>query len=321
MDNTTNVSPHDVLTHLLQTTITRYISAEAQIEQITSSPITPGLSGTRIQRHHFTLKTPQGPKQASLVTKEAGLLERRILTILNEQAQQAIPFSHTLDLTTDGPALLCLQDISPQPKSASEHASPSNLLMQKAQGLATIHATNRSQRGAFSWLPRADRSYVTTYIQQRFWRPAWERVVHDPAFIQLFGAEIPQVEAAAATIADEMDTLYQEDNTLTLVHADLNPSNVIVYENAPYFIDWELPRYGSFYLDLPHLFPALEQAEYYRQALEEAEIRILPEDFAVRYRIAARFVGLRYLWLPLKAWQADHTRTTWVRHYLSMIIQ
>ncbi|GLV54364.1 hypothetical protein KDH_12120 [Dictyobacter sp. S3.2.2.5] len=284
-------------------------------------PITPGLSGARIQRHQITLKAPQGPKQASLVTKEAGLLERSILTILNEQGQQAIPFSHTLDLTTDGPALLCLQDLNPLPESASEQASPPSLLLQKAQGLAAIHVANRGQREAFSWLPRADRSYVTTYIQQRFWRPAWERVVHNSVFIQLFGTEIPQVEAAAAIIADEMDALYQENNMLTLVHADLNPSNVMIYENTPYFIDWELPRYGSFYLDLPHLFPTLEQAEYYRQALGETEIRITPEEFAVRYRIAARFIGLRYIWLPLKAWQEDHTRTTRIRHYLSMILQ
>ena len=123
------------------------------------------------------------------------------------------------------------------------------------------------------------------------------------------------------TIADEMDALYHESHMLTLVHSDLNPSNVMIYENAPYFIDWEIPRYGSLYLDVPHLFPTLERAEHYRLALKDAGIEIAPEDFAERYRIAAHFVGLRYLWLPLKVWRGDHTKTKWVHHYLSLILQ
>lgn len=104
-----------------------------------------------------------------------------------------------------------------------------------------------------------------------------------------------------------MEALYREGDTLTLVHSDLNPSNVMVYENVPYFIDWEIPRYGSLYLNIPHLFPTLERAEYYRQALRDVGREIPPIDFAERYRIAARFVGLRYLWFPLKAWREDHT--------------
>ena len=65
---------------------------------------------------------------------------------------------------------------------------PLDLLRQEAQGLAAIHAANLGHTEAIAWLPRADRSYVTTYIQQRFWRPAWEQVVHDPTFVALFGA-------------------------------------------------------------------------------------------------------------------------------------
>lgn len=309
------------LTHLLQATIARYISVEAQIEHIFSSPITPGLSGAKIYRHQLTVKTPLGQKQTSLVTKEAELLERCILTQLNQQEQRAIPFSHTLDLTTDALALLCLQDLGTQQRPDITGPFPSSLLVQEAQGLAAIHMANLGHTEDLAWLPRADRSYVMTYIQQRFWRPAWEQVVHDAAFIELFGEAIPQVEARADTIADEMEALYYEGDTLTLVHTDLNPSNVMVCENAPYFIDWQIPRYGSLYLDIPHLFPTLERAERYRQALERAGKAIAPRNFAERYRIAAHFVGLRYLWFPLKAWRENHTRTKWVHHYLSMILQ
>jgi hypothetical protein len=311
----------ELLTQLLQATITRSVSGEAHIEHILSSPITPGLSGAKIQRHQLALKTPLGQMQTSLVTKETGLLERRILAQLNQQGQRAIPFSHTLDLTTDTPALVCLQDLGTQQRPDVTGPFPPSLLEQEAQGLASIHAAHLGHPEALAWLPRADRSYVTTYIQQRFWRPAWEQVVHDPAFVELFGAVIPQVEATADTITNEMEALYREGNMLTLVHSDLNPSNVMVCENTPYFIDWEIPRYGSLYLDIPHLFPTLERAEYYRQALGEAGTEIAPEDFAERYRIAAHFVGLRYLWLPLKTWRENHTRTKWVHHYLSMILQ
>ncbi|MHB8600581.1 MAG: phosphotransferase [Ktedonobacteraceae bacterium] len=316
-----NIPNEESLTHLLQATLARYLSAEARIEQILSSPITPGLSGAKIQRHQLTLQTPEGQRQTSLVTKEARLLERRILTQLNQQQQRAVPFSHTFDLITDAPTLVCLQDLGTEPRPDATGSFPLNLLMQEAQGLASIHAVNLGQTEALAWLPHADRSYVTTYIQQRFWRPAWEQVVHDPAFVELFGAVIPQVEAAAATIAEEMDALYREGDTLTLVHSDLNPSNVMVCEHMPYFIDWEIPRYGPLYLDIPHLFPTLERAEYYQRALSEAGTEIALGDFAERYRIAARFVGLRYLWRPLKAWREDHTKTKWVDHYLSMILQ
>lgn len=317
-----NIMPLDeTLTYLLQATITHYVSAEARIEHILSSPIAPGLSGAKIQRHQLTLKTLQGQTQTSLVTKEAGRLERRILSLLNRQGQQAIPFSHTLDLTTDTPALVCLQDLGIEPRPDATGPFPVSLMMQEARGLASIHAANLGHTEALAWLPRADRSYVTTYIQQRFWLPAWEQVVRDPAFVELFGAVIPQVEAAAQIIADEMDALYREGDTLTLVHSDLNPGNVMVYEDTPYFIDWEVPRYGSLYLDIPHLFPTLERAEYYRQALRDTGTEIAPLDFAERYRIAAHFVGLRYLWRPLKAWRENHTRTKWIHYYLSMILQ
>jgi hypothetical protein len=319
--NMLSLPDDEMLMRLLQATIIRYVSGEARIEHILSSPIAPGLSGAKIQRHQLTLKTSWGQTQTSLVTKETGLLERRILAQLNQQGQQAIPFSHALDLTTDAPTLVCLQDLGTQQRPDATGPFPSSLMMQEAPRLASIHAANLGHTEALTWLPRADRSYVTTYIEQRFWRPAWEQVVRDPTFVEIFGAMIPQVEAAASSIADEMEALYREGDTLTLVHSDLNPGNVMMYKNTPYFIDWEIPRYGSLYLDIPHLFPTLERAEYYRQALREAGTEIAPGDFAERYRIAAHFVGLRYLWLPLKGWRENHTRTKWVHHYLSMIFQ
>ncbi len=198
--NMLSLPDHELLMHLLQATITCYVSAEARIEDILSSPIVPGLSGAKIQRHQLTLKTPQSQMQTSLVTKEAGLLERRILALLNQQGQRAIPFSHTFDLTTDAPMLVCLQDLGTESRPSVTGPFPLSLMMQEAQGLASIHAANLGHTEALAWLPRADHSYVITYIQQRFWRPAWEQVVHDPAFVELFEAAIPQVEATALRI-------------------------------------------------------------------------------------------------------------------------
>jgi len=57
----------------------------------------------------------------------------------------------------------------------------------------------------------------------------------------------------------------------------------------PYFIDWQTAMRGPFYIDLPHHHCTLTQAEQYRQALASQGYVISRQDFAERYRVAARY--------------------------------
>src|SRR5439155_13023797 len=134
------------------------------------------------------------------------------------------------------------------------------------------------------------------------WRPWWTKARRDSAFDACFAAEIPTVEAAASTIASEVGQLLDSKDCLTLIHNDINPSNVFVLNGRPYYVDWQSASYGPWYLDLPHHHCNLTQAEHYRQALEERGVSIPSEQFAESYRIAARYVGLRYMWWTLEYW-------------------
>lgn len=95
-------------------------------------------------------------------------------------------------------------------------------------------------------------SYVQDMLFVRAWRPAWETAVADPRFTATFRDAIPRVEAAAATTVEDMHALLNEPISQTLIHADLNPSNVLVHDDRPYFIDWQTAMHGPFYIDLPH---------------------------------------------------------------------
>lgn len=37
------------------------------------------------------------------------------------------------------------------------------------------------------------------------------------------------------------------------------------------------------------------------------------------YRVAARYIGLRYMWWTLELWCEDHSETDWVWFYLRLI--
>jgi Ser/Thr protein kinase RdoA (MazF antagonist) len=154
---------------------------------------------------------------------------------------------------------------------------------------------------------------------QRTWRPAWEQALRSRAFVETFRSAIPHVEAAAATIVDDMDSLLDDAQAQTLIHADINPSNVLVQEGNPYFIDWQTAMWGPFYLDLPHHHCTLAQAKLYRRALAARGYTISPDAFAAHYREAARYIGLRYMWWMLEEWLSDPTQTAWVQHYIGLV--
>jgi Phosphotransferase enzyme family len=305
---------------LLQQTVTLHISSTAKIVQVRELPIDSEHSGTAVRRYELTLDEMLANRTTiQLVIKESVLSERRTLAHLDAQLQPGVPYFHTLDLETDAFVPICMQDLGGIQRPTSLDPIKEITLRREAAGLAAIHAANWGCASELAWLPHADRSYFAQMIEQTYWRPHWEQIVRDPTFRVEFGSDLPRIEAAAGTIVDDMAALYNEADALTLVHTDINPSNVLLLDGIPYFIDWHAAHFGPCYLDVPHHFFTPALAEYYRAAMLAHGINLPRDTFTERFCIAARYTALRYMWWTFDAWREDHTMDVWVRHYFSMI--
>jgi hypothetical protein len=306
---------------LLQQTVIAFVSPTARVVGAASLPIGAGLSGAAVRRYQLTLVQAEGTlSQVRLVTKETHLRERRVLTRLVGQRQKAIPFSHTLDLTSDGSARIAMQDVGDTRRPTSLEPITSEQLRREAEGLAGIHMANLGRAELLDWLPPIDRIYFAEQVLEGWWRPHWEEAQSEPAFRQEFHDLLGAVEAAAEVMVAEMTSVAGEPECLTLIHTDINPSNVLVHHGQPYYIDWQVAHYGPLYLDLPHHFCTRAQAEHYRRALAALGLEIPRDQFAVRFRAAARCIGFRYLWWTLKDWRPAPRETAWVHHYLRLIL-
>lgn len=312
---------HDAsLLHLLQATVRKYHLSTAHIRHVASLPIGAGLSGAAVRRYRIVLEEPSGgTSEIRLITKAASLVERRVFAVLNAQGQPNVPFSHTLDLHTDASTTLCMDDVGDTYRPTSREPITPDLFQREAQAIATIHHANFANAATLAWLPCADQDYFVINLR-RFWQPAWEKALAQPDFVQQFAPYLKQVAAAAEHAPTEMAALCHDDTLCTLIHTDINPSNVLMEDGKPYLIDWHAARRGSVYVDVPHHFCTLAQAEYYRAALADLGREIPVDRFAEGYRVAARYIGLRYLWWTLDAWRADHAEEPWVLHYLHMIV-
>lgn len=165
---------------LLEQTVSRYLRSDAQIIALEPLAIGKhgGMSGAALARYRVTYHSLDGEANAvTLITKRAHLRERKVLALLSAQ-RQAVPFSHTLDLLTDEPRLLCQQDLSGDP---DEQVSP-DIVQQEAERLARIHSANLGQAEALSWLPRADRSYLEEVILADFHRQL-AKAMERPGFV------------------------------------------------------------------------------------------------------------------------------------------
>lgn len=304
---------------LLTQTLNHFVATNSSIVDVTSEPVHGGMSGSIVLRHTIHYTTPTGVATASLMTKDTDRHEWRVLQHLQAQQQPNVPFAHTIDTSNEARLLICLQDLGNQNRPTSLEPISETELKREAEGLARIHSAHFHRQSPLDWLPIMDSTYVHDMVFVHGWRPAWETALANARFATTFRAEIPQVEAAAATIVEDMQALLNEPASHTLIHGDLNPSNVLVVDDQPYFIDWQSAMRGPFYIDLPHHHCTLAQAEYYRQALAAQGHSISSTDFAERYRVAARYIGLRYMWWTLAYWSEDETQTAWVQHYINLI--
>ena len=299
--------------------LARCIDPAAQFTQVTALDIAPGMSGAPVRRYSISYTSGGQDGTASLVTKVMTRHEWNTLRHLNAQQQPNVPFAYALDESDGDHLLVCMQDVGTTTRPTSLEPITERELECEAAGLASIHAANFGQAGTLAWLPKVNRGYLKEMLFQRTWRPAWEQALASPAFVETFHTAIPRVEAAAATIVEDMSSLLDDAQAQTLIHADINPSNVLVQQGKPYFIDWQTALWGPLYLDLPHHHGTLAQAEHYRRALAACGYTILPNVFAAHYRVAARYIGLRYMWWTLEYWQSDPTQTAWVEHYIGLV--
>jgi hypothetical protein len=292
----------DDLEQLLEQTIRRYGRPGARVVSFDVRPMREyerGYSGAQIERHVVVFRTPGGEAGTiTLITKEAPLLERRVLDLLTSQSQ-CVPFSHTLDLTTDRPMLVCQQDLGTDSSQWPPSTEPDR---QAARCLARIHYTNLGRATELAWLPRADRVYFEGYILADY-REQLARAMEWPAFMAEYGDVARQMEEAVGPFLAAMDSLWAEGDSLTLIHADMMDNHVLVHAGRPYLIDWGQARYGSFYLDLPNYFTP-DSVLSYRDALGELGLDILADEFMRRYREAGRYPGFKYIGVLLHLWVA-----------------
>jgi hypothetical protein len=305
---------------LLRRTLERFVSPVSAVIGTDVQPLVAGLSSAPIQRVRVGYIDGQGAERTTtLIIKEASRIERKVLDRLQQQSPRHVPFSHTLAPDTDAAGLVCLQDLGGRTRPHSLEPIDPVLQRREADALADIHLANRDATG-LEWLPTADHAYFTWAIEEQFFRPTWKRATQVPRFLDRFGSVIGAVEQQAAAIVAAMTALHDVTAWRTLVHTDINPSNVLVWEGTPYLIDWGAAHVGSLFLDLPHHFPALAQADLYRIALAQRGWAIDRSTFAGAHAIATRYTGLRYLWWALEAWLQDPAAERWVRHYLRMIL-
>lgn len=292
---------------LLQETVARYVAPEATVVAVAPAPMAAhelGWSGAEVRRYRVALDSGDS---LTLITKTMPLKERRVLVLLSEQGHANVPFTHTLDLTTDAPALACMQDVGGDPGPL-----PPDLDARVARALAAIHYRNLGQGDRLPWLPRADHAYFADFLIPEVWRAHWDTALANPPFAAEFAAYTPRLEAAAAHFIAAMDMLWDEGTSLTVTHGDMHPadgSHVITRRGTPYLIDWGWTYYGSFYLDLPNYFtPA--SVHHYRAALADLGPAIPEAAFMARFHAAARYVGFKYLCAGIWQWPPGPTRQT-----------
>ncbi|XEC94195.1 phosphotransferase family protein [Paenibacillus tarimensis] len=301
---------------LIQETIHRFISPTAKVNNIDSTPVSMGMQSVDLYRHKVRIIDHNARKDISLISKKATITERRALCMLLSQSAN-VPFTWTKDLT-EGRAYICTQDVD----YLTDYNNLDIAMLQNKElhALAFIHHANLGKREQLSWLAPADQNHIYTMIHER-WRAAWKVAKNNEQFMDEFGIYVPTVESVARSITDDMIRVLNDERTHTLIHNDLNPGNVLVYNNEDVmFIDWEEARYGSLLLDVPLRF-TVEQAEDYRDALASLGHEIPHSLFIRQYKMAARYLGLRYMSWNLSVWTGDPNAKQGLKKYLNMVSQ
>jgi hypothetical protein len=98
---------------LIEQTLVQHVDSHAQVTDVRErTGGAQGYSGATLRYYDVAYVEPNGETaHVALVTKDAPLGERRVLARFADQRQPHMPWSHTNDLVTDAPALVCMQDV------------------------------------------------------------------------------------------------------------------------------------------------------------------------------------------------------------------
>lgn len=305
-------------THLLADTLRACRITDEVPTEIVELPMPgQGYSGAQLRRFEARFSARGGEMTGvGLVVKSAGRVERRTLLHLYRQGHGCIPFCHTLDLERDAPEPLCMQYLPADP-GAEESASAQSA--GQAAAVASIHARNLREPRLREWLSPADGAFIRSGYVLGTFRPAWANALTDAAFRKEFGAASADLESAAERFVQDVEELWREGATLTLIHGDLHNGNVVVSAGKPYVVDWAQTHLGPYYLDLPNLFPG-DQVRAYYQALADRGIAPDEQQFFERCRKMGRYVGFKYLGFVLSYWAQRDEPGSWVRGSLENLV-
>jgi hypothetical protein len=319
------------LDDLIQATLTAHIAPDAQLVAVQERPEgEQGFSGAQVQYYDVSYTRGGTVAQVTLVTKDAPLLERRTLAWMQTQALR-VPFNQARNLTTNEPAPVCMQYLPTLPQ-------PREQVQQVAQALAAIHAAGMQRADELSWLPRADPAFVDAFIINACWRAAWQALLVGGEYIDGFGERYgppkpggnflatfatytQPPEAAAARFLATVTELWDEGDSLTLVHADFHGDHVRMDADRAYIIDWGFAHYGSLYLDLPNYF-SRDDVVLYRDALAALGHAIPLDTFLARYDAVRPYPGFKYFGIGLYNWcygDPPHQRDN-VMHFIDMVL-
>ncbi|WP_341346635.1 phosphotransferase [Paenibacillus sp. FSL H3-0469] len=301
---------------LIEETVREFLCETARVLDIESTPLQSGYQAVDLFRHRILVESEGRQEYSSVITKMANEIERRVMNRLMDQGAN-VPFNRAGNLDSDHRGLLCIQDVDYQ--TDYQNLDIAMLQHKEMQALAYIHNRNRGLQEELAWLPRVNRAYIETIIHG-LWKPAWEEAKHNERFVETFGTYISEVNAISGKIVDELEAVWKDETTHTLIHNDLNPGNVLVHDNDDVmFIDWEEARYGSLLLDIPMRVDRSQAGEY-REVLASLGWVLPADTFEQRYRAASRYLGLRYMTWSLGAWLQDPGTEGGLRRYLDMVI-
>lgn len=288
------------------------------IEQGLMTEAERGWSGADVRRLEVTYDNGQ---TESMIVKEAALKERMTMKMLTDQGHRNTPAAFSVDIETDEPRWMAIEDLGNVKTPPSGEDWPPKV----AEALASIHARNMHRGPEMLWLPHADGQYWSNYLVTQISVDHFETLMeHNPEFRNEFGPYLPLLRDKANAFARDMKALYDEKESLTLTHGDLQAvdGSHIHYRNGkPYFIDFGWCYYAPFYIDLASYFNFEDDKLYYKE-LTANGILLRYDDFYERLRAAFRYSGLIYLYPSLMQWSLGPTERTGKRllHMLKIVL-